>query len=166
MIRAAFLRTLVAAALAVLLAAAAAPPAVAAPPGGDRFAFVRDYLSTHPGGAMLNDNEVSYQGGEFVVTLRGPIGTQGTADCPAGWYCFYESPNFGYPRGRLADCGRQGLFTWSWQYRVESAHYNIVHGSAAFYYYDTRLFEVGAGNRVRSDAAPYRNWANYVVRYC
>lgn len=127
---------------------------------------IADYLSTHPGGKALNDNEISYGGGALIVTLRRPIGTLAAADCPSGWYCFYEWPNYGYPRGRLSDCGRQSLATWHWQFRVESAHYNLGSGTVSFYYYDTRLFDIGAGNRVRSDASPYRNWPNYVDRRC
>ncbi|MGK5521455.1 hypothetical protein ACSNN9_19170 [Micromonospora sp. URMC 107] len=144
-------------------------PASASAGARDRAAAreeMRRYLSTHPGGTPINDNEISYGGGTFVVTLRAPVGTYGMADCPQGWFCFYDRPSFGYPRGRLSDCGRQSLFTWQWQYRVESAHYNIASGSVSFYYHGTRLFDVGAANRVRSDAAPYRNWANYVERRC
>ncbi|MET8372562.1 peptidase inhibitor family I36 protein [Micromonospora profundi] len=124
------------------------------------------YLAAHPGGKAINDNEISYDGGAFVVSLRRPIGTLAAADCPSGWFCFYEWPNYGYPRGRLADCGRQSLATWQWQFRVESAHYNLGSGTVSFYYYDSRLFDIGAGNRVRSDASPYRNWPNYVERRC
>lgn len=125
-----------------------------------------NYLAEHPGGTAINDNEISYQNGTFVVTLRAPFGVLATADCPSGWYCFYELPNFGYPRGRLSSCGRQNLATWQWQDRVESAHYNLSSGSVSFYYYGTKLFTIGTGNRVRSDAAPYREWSNYVDRYC
>jgi hypothetical protein len=154
--------------LSALLAVLSAPvPALAATTTrADRQREVTAYLAAHPGGTVVNDNEISYQGGRFVVNLRRTARTDGTADCPWGWYCFYEWPDFGYPRGRLSSCGWQNLATWSWQYRVESAHYNLGSGYVSFYYYDTRLFDVGAGNRVRSDAAPYRNWANYVYRYC
>ncbi|MFJ6149333.1 peptidase inhibitor family I36 protein [Micromonospora profundi] len=125
-----------------------------------------NYLADYPGGRAINNNEISYQGGAFVVTLRAPIGVLATADCPSGWYCFYELPNFGYPRGRLSSCGRQNLATWQWQYRIESAHYNLGSGSVSFYYNSTKLFTIGTGNRVRSDADPYREWPNYVDRYC
>ncbi|MET8251417.1 DUF6082 family protein [Micromonospora sp. NPDC005197] len=90
-------------------------------------------------------------GRRFWAEARGP--TLVAADCPSGWYCFYEWPNYGYPRGRLSDCGRQSLATWQWQFRVESAHYNLGSGSVSFYYYDTRLFDIGAANRVRGDAS-------------
>ncbi|MEU0154387.1 hypothetical protein [Micromonospora fulviviridis] len=160
-------RILLAAVLAWLLAILCTPTAALAENTAHQRQLA-DYLAAHPGGTVVNDNEISYQGGRFVVTLRrAEVGTTATADCPWGWYCFYEWPNFGYPRGRLSSCGWQNLATWSWQYRVESAHYNLGSGYVSFYYYfDQRLFDVGAGNRVRSDASPYRNWANYVYRYC
>ncbi|SCL28708.1 hypothetical protein GA0070616_3745 [Micromonospora nigra] len=163
------IRTVLAAALVWLLVAVSAPAAARAAQGGDQTTADRllaNYLATHPGGTVLNDNEISYGDGTFVVTLRAPVGTLGVADCPWGWYCFYEWPNYGYPRGRLSDCGRQSLATWKWQFRVESAHYNLSSGSVSFYYYDTRLFDVGTSRRVSSDVTPYRNWANYVVRRC
>ncbi|WP_320065010.1 hypothetical protein [Micromonospora sp. RTGN7] len=95
----------VAVAAGLLMAFSAPGPATAAA-AADRFTSARTYLAAHPGGTILSDNEISYRGGEFVVTLRAPIETAGTADCPSGWYCFYDSPNFGYPRGRLYPPGR------------------------------------------------------------
>lgn len=158
------LRALLVAVLSGLLIVVSTPgPTRAAAVGGPDVAA---YLAAHPGGTAISDNEISYGGGTFVVTLERPVGTFVAADCPSGWYCFYEWPNYGYPRGRLSDCGRQSLATWQWQFRVESAHYNLGSGSVSFYYYDTRLFDIGAGNRVRSDAAPFRNWPNYVQRRC
>ena len=162
------LRAVLAAALACLLVVVSAPaPAPAAPPGrAVAGRLLANYLASHPGGTVLNDNEISYGGGAFVVTLRAPAGTFGVADCPWGWYCFYEWPNYGYPRGRLSSCGRQNLATWQWQFRVESAHYNLGTGHVTFYYYGDALFRVGVGSRMRTDAYPDRNWANYVDRYC
>ncbi|SCF44489.1 hypothetical protein GA0070216_11754 [Micromonospora matsumotoense] len=152
----------------VLLLVSLVPgPVLAAPV--DRAALnpqMAAYLAVHPGGTVLNDNEVSYSGGTLVVTLRAPVGTHAVADCPLGWYCFYDRPDFGYPRGKLSSCGRQNLATWDWQFRIESAHYNMGSGSVTFYYDSSPLFSVGAGNRVRTDASPYRNWANYVSRTC
>ncbi|MFG1650822.1 peptidase inhibitor family I36 protein [Micromonospora sp. NPDC049275] len=158
------LRTMLVAVLSCLLIVVPAPGrAGAAATDGPEMAA---YLAAHPGGKAISDNEISYDGGAFVVTLRRPIGTLVAADCPSGWYCFYEWPNYGYPRGRLSDCGRQSLATWNWQFRVESAHYNLGSGTVSFYYYDTRLFDIGASSRVRSDASPFRNWPNYVQRRC
>ncbi|MEV6690357.1 hypothetical protein AB0M35_02605 [Micromonospora sp. NPDC051196] len=102
--------------------------------------------------------------------LAGPAvraGTYAAADCPRGWFCFYDLPNFGYPRGQLSSCGWQSLSTWSWQFRVDSAHFNLDSGYVAFYYQKTQeLFRISAVNRVRSDAAPKRDWATHVYRYC
>ncbi|GIJ19820.1 hypothetical protein [Micromonospora lutea] len=124
------------------------------------------YLAAHPGGTVLNDNEISYQGGEVIVTLDAPVGTYGVADCPSGWFCFYEWPHYGYPRGKLSSCGWQNLSNWSWQFRVESAHYNLGSGHVGFYYHDQELFRVNPSKRVHSDAGQWRNWANRVYRSC
>ncbi|MEV4488646.1 hypothetical protein AB0K04_00845 [Micromonospora coxensis] len=163
-----FLRTVLAVLSgAVLLAPAVPGPALAA--SAERVAARRQvaaYLAAHPGGVAINDNEISYGGGALVITLRAPERSYAVADCPWGWYCFYDRTDFGYPRGKLSSCGRQNLATWQWQFRVESAHYNMSSGSVTFSYYDTPLFSVGAGNRIRADASPYRNWANYVNRWC
>jgi hypothetical protein len=136
-------------------------PAVAAPAAPT----IRAYLAANPGGVPLNDNEISYAG-RFVVTLARPANALAGADCPSGFFCFYERPSFGYPRGRLAACGTQDLGNWNWQYRVESAHYNLPSGRTAFLANSTTLFEVGTANRTRPDATPHRNRANRVHRYC
>ncbi|MFI9639406.1 hypothetical protein ACIG87_04945 [Micromonospora sp. NPDC051925] len=161
-------RSALAALFGAVLATAVVPgPALAA--SAERATHHREmaaYLAAHPGGTVINDNEVSYGDGAFVVTLRAPVRANAVADCPLGWYCFYDRPQFGYPRGKLSSCGRQNLATWDWQFRIESAHYNMGSGSVTFYYYDTRLFSIGAGDRTRTDASPNRNWANYVSRTC
>lgn len=93
--------------------------------------------------------------GALVVTLDAPVGSYAAADCPYGWFCFYDLPNFGYPRGKLSSCGWQNLANWSWQFRVESAHYNLDSGYVAFHYQQSQeLFRVSTVNRVRSDATP------------
>jgi hypothetical protein len=139
-----------------------AAPAAAAPTAP----AVQTYLAANPGGVPLNDNEISYAGGRLVVTLARPANTLAGADCPSGWFCFYERPDFGYPRGQLSSCGTQDLANWNWQYRVESAHYNHSSGRVVFRANSTALFEVSTANRTRPDAAPYRNRANRVQRYC
>ncbi|AVT37570.1 hypothetical protein C6W10_15065 [Plantactinospora sp. BB1] len=145
----------------------ATPAASSVPRPDDVPKVISDHLATHPGGVVLNDNEISYDGGRFVVTLTRPGHTRAAvADCPQGWFCFYDRTSYGYPRGRLSDCGRQDLATWGWQYRVESAHYNLTSGSVAFLYSGSRLFSVGAAARALGDVAPYRNWATHVYRYC
>ncbi|MFY1690945.1 peptidase inhibitor family I36 protein [Plantactinospora sp. WMMB782] len=102
-----------------------------------------------------------------LVALTRPAHTRAAvADCPQGWFCFYDRTSYGYPRGRRSDCGRQDPAAWGWRYRVESAHYNLSSGSVAFLYSGSRLFSVGAAARALGDVAPYRNWATHVHRYC
>lgn len=152
---------------AVVVAFPATPAVSSAGHSTDNREAVSEYLADHPGGVIVNDNEISYDGGRFVVTLTRPAHTRAAvADCPSGWFCFYDRTGYGYPRGRLSDCGRQNLATWGWQYRVESAHYNLASGSVAFLYSGSRLFSVGAAARALGDVAPYRNWATHVHRYC
>jgi hypothetical protein len=136
-------------------------PATGAPNGG-----VAAFLAAHPGGVPINDNEISYGGGAFVVTLAQPPGTLAAPDCPSGWFCFYDRVNYGYPRGRLSSCGTQDLGTWGWQYRTDSAHYNMSSGTATFFYSSTRIFAIGVNARTAPDVTPYRNWADRVTRSC
>lgn len=132
------------------------------------------YLAQHPGGTRINDNEISYGDGRFIVTVTRPAGTQAAADCPSGWFCFYDRINFGYPRGRLSDCGWQDLAWWGWQDETEAAHYNLAtgtvwfinHGAGTSHTSDQRLFDLGVGLRTRADVAPYRNMADHVYRFC
>lgn len=88
---------------------------------------IDDHLRRFPGGVQINENEISYNGGSFVMTFAKPnspqsrqAGTQGTNDCPLGWYCFWDGINFTYPRGILSDCGWQDLFDFGWHDRTES----------------------------------------------
>ncbi|MBY8872332.1 hypothetical protein K7640_10825 [Micromonospora sp. PLK6-60] len=157
-------RMVVAAVLGGVLIVAGAP--VPTPGMAAASREMSDYLAAHPGGVPVSANEISYGDGAVLVTLRPPVGVYALADCPWGWYCFYDRPDFGYPRGKLSSCGRQNLADWQWQFRIGSAHYNMASGSATFYYNDTALFSVGVGNPVRADAAPWRDWANYVNRRC
>ncbi|MEJ3750775.1 peptidase inhibitor family I36 protein [Actinomycetes bacterium KLBMP 9797] len=127
------------------------------------------YLAANPGGTQINETEIAYDDGALIVTVTAPVGTLATADCPSGWFCFYESPNFTYPRGRLSDTGWQDLNWWGWRNRTESVHSNT---SCTVYFLgetgatDTVLFSVAPGRRTRSDVAPYRNQADYVYRQC
>jgi hypothetical protein len=128
------------------------------------------YLAAHPGGVQINSTEISYSGGAFVVTVVRAAGTYGTPDCPAGWFCFYDNINFGYPRGKLSDCGWQDLGWWGWRNRTESVHYNLSTGSVVFINEtgatDTALFTVSTTRRTIADVSPNRNRADYVFRYC
>lgn len=124
------------------------------------------YLATHPGGKPLSDNEIGYGDGAFIVTLTPPPRPLAAPDCPAGWFCFYDRPSYGYPRGRLSDCGLQNLATWGWQDLTESAYYNMSSGRVVFLNNSQPLFEISTRQRGRADAYPYRNLADHVRRYC
>ena len=151
-------------AISVACVLAAPSPAAAVGDGAGRARIAR-YLAAHPGGTPLNDNEISYAGGALVVTLAAPPMAD-ALDCPAGWFCFYDRPGYGYPRGKLSSCGRQNLATWGWQYRTESAYYTPARGSVRFYYNNQLLYELTAGQPNKPDFWPYRNLANYVERVC
>jgi hypothetical protein len=86
-------------------------------------------LQLFPGGVQIDENEVAYQGGAFVMTFALPeqaIRPRATADCPSGWFCFYDHANFGYPRGKLSDHGWQDLGPFGWSDRTESVHNNTT----------------------------------------
>src|SRR5688500_131241 len=85
--------------LAIITTAAPAAAAPAALPGLDSTAA---YLAAHPGGTVTGPGEISYDGGTFVVTVEQPAHTTAWADCPSGWFCFYDRPEYGYPRGKLS----------------------------------------------------------------
>lgn len=149
-----------------LVSVMTAQPAVAAPADT---ASPEAYLAAHPGGTVINRNEVSYDGGTFIVTLTRTSLTRAVADCPSGWFCFYDSVNFGYPRGRLSDCGFQDLGTWGWRNRVESVHF-ATSGSVSFINEtgttDTTLFSASTTRRQLATVTPNGNKADYVYRYC
>ncbi|GII92189.1 peptidase inhibitor family I36 protein [Sinosporangium siamense] len=91
-------------------------------------------LKIAPGGKQTSRNEVSYDNGKFVVTYALPgQRALGVPDCPSGWFCFYEHINFGYPRGRLSDCGQQYLGDYGWNYRVSSVDNSTT---SSVHYYD------------------------------
>ncbi|HKT05287.1 MAG TPA: peptidase inhibitor family I36 protein [Rugosimonospora sp.] len=153
--------------LSVVAALAVAAPASAASSATQR--QVDAYLAGHPGGQQINSREISYSNGTFIVTVVPAVATS-APDCPPGWFCFYAHTNFGYPRGKLSDCGWQDLSTWGWQNRTESVHYNLSTGSVAFIgesgSTDSVLFTVDTGRRAIADVSPYRNQADFVYRYC
>jgi hypothetical protein len=149
-------------ALIGLIVVPASGVSAAGPPGD----AVADYLAHHPGGIQISEYEISYGGGTFVVALMAPRSAVGGPDCPSGWFCFYDRTYYGYPRGRLSDCGWQDLAQWGWEFRTESVHYNMGSGSVRFHYYGTELFRASTGNRTLPDVSPYRNWANLVRRVC
>jgi hypothetical protein len=132
-------------------------------------------LSIAPGGVRTAANEVSYDGGKFVVTYAKPGATLAAADCPSGWYCFYDNTNWGYPRGRLSDCGWQDLGAYGWNDRTESVDNStgnpvdyIQHrdygNPANGHVYDYHLFYSYA--HAAASTVPYPNQADHVNRLC
>src|SRR5262245_43326492 len=75
----------------------------AAAPGRSRAAQIQRqvtaYLISHPGGRQINTTDISYGNGAFIVSVvrATPAAITATADCPSGWFCFYDNINFGYP---------------------------------------------------------------------
>jgi hypothetical protein len=128
-------------------------------------AGVAAYLAAHPGGRPLGGADIGYGGG-LIVTVAAPPRQDALVDCPSGWFCFYDRPAYGYPRGKLSSCGWQSLATWGWQDRVESAYYNLSRGSVQFLDGGYGLFQIGVGYRAIADTSPYRNMATDVYRYC
>jgi hypothetical protein len=178
-------RLLVVALVALTLAAGPAPPATAvdptAGPAGPADAVadlqgkVDAYLAGHPGGTQVSANEIAYDNGRFIVSVARLNGAaSGTADCPRGWFCFYEYTGFRHPRGQLSDCGWQDLARWGWQNRTASVHYNMPTGYVVFYNHaggtshtaDAAIFSLDTGYRADSDVAPYRDIADHVRRFC
>lgn len=168
--------------LTLLLSTATAGAAAPADTSAGRAAALQRqvdaYLAAHPGGKQINETEIAYGGGAFIVAVAPAPGGSGAAgdvvtlaspDCPSGWFCFYDGVNFTYPRGRLSDCGWQDLGWWGWRNRTESAHSNT---SGTVYFLgetgdtDTIYFSVSPSRRSIADVSPNRNRADYVYRQC
>ncbi|GIF45204.1 hypothetical protein Axi01nite_95150 [Actinoplanes xinjiangensis] len=99
---------------------------------------MRDQLREAPGGKVTGPAQITYGDGAFVVDFVPEAGAASSAvraapNCPANWVCFYDLTNYGYPRGKLQDCGQQDLATWGWRNRVNSAH---NHHSASSDFWD------------------------------
>lgn len=144
-------------------------------------AQIRNHLARFPGGTQINDNEISYNGGRFVMTFAKPGGKYRdllASDCaPFNWFCFYDGLNFTYPRGRLSDCGWQDLLPFGWIDRTESAAqtnttgpYYVTHighegmtpnhsGDDIYFFTDTWITEI-------SDVTPFRNASDHVYKNC
>ncbi|GGM25777.1 peptidase inhibitor family I36 protein [Dactylosporangium sucinum] len=125
-------------------------------------------LKIAPGGKQTSRNEVSYDNGKFVVTyaLPGTLAITGAADCPSGWFCFYEDINFGYPRGKLSDCGTQYLGAYGWNNRTSSVHNST--DSTIFYTSlgGETLIRNYAGEAIAWVGANANDRAQYVNRQC
>jgi len=173
--------TLIAALALTLLSVATLTPTPTSTPAlaqparpGDVQAQIDAHLRAYPGGVQTGPTEITYDNGVFVMTfVRSEVSAEGLADCPWGWFCFYDFINYGYPRGKLSDCGWQDLAQWGWSNRTESAHYNMASGSVAFinhsgqnHAFDVSVFGVGTSEPNLADTYPYRNTADHVQRYC
>jgi len=160
--------------VAALLTALTTAVALAATASPAHAAGVQDrvdaYLKAHPGGTQIGPADIAYSGGRFVVTVVRTDLTAAAPDCPTNWYCFYDGPNYTYPRGKLSDCGAQDLGTWGWRNRTASVHYRMSTGSVTFLNEsgatDTPLFTASTTRRTIPDVAPYRDTADYVYRTC
>jgi hypothetical protein len=164
-----------AAAVATLVAIVLAMPSAAAPPSTSPVqAQINAHLAAYPGGTQVSATEISYADGKFVMTFVTAGKSILAADCPSGWFCFYDQVNYGYPRGKLSSCGWQDLSWWGWQDRTESVHYNMSTGSVAYINHwtapdhslDYTLFSVSPSAPTDNDVAPYRNMADHVYRSC
>jgi len=155
--------------LSVVMSTAAVATPVAASTATGLQIEIDAYLAAHPGGQQISTTEISYGGGALVVAVAPEPGIQGSPDCPSGWFCFYDRTWYGYPRGKLSDCGWQFLDTWSWQDRIDSVHNNQSFGTVYFYdeagANDPVLFSVGP-HKALADAGWARNRADYVFRLC
>jgi hypothetical protein len=154
---------------------ALAMPSAAAPPSTTPLqAQINAHLAAYPGGTQIGATEISYADGKFIMTFVAAEKSTSAADCPSGWFCFYDQVNYGYPRGKLSSCGWQDLSWWGWQDRTESVHYNMSSGSVAFlnhwtapdHSFDYILFSISTSSRTDNDVSPYRNMADHVYRYC
>lgn len=168
--------TLIAVLLATILIAALAPAAAAQPSTPERVQQqINDHLARHPGGKQINTHEIAYDGGTFIIGFAAKGYTTQGADCTSGWFCFYDHPNYVWPRGRLSDCGWQDLTRWGWHNRVESAYYNMNIGSVIFIDHgpysdhsaDIGLFTTSTSKRAVPELTTHhRNKADHVYRYC
>ncbi|MFV2012655.1 MULTISPECIES: peptidase inhibitor family I36 protein [unclassified Micromonospora] len=165
-------RRLVPAVLAVAVLATGLQPGVAAAGPTAVQSRMDAYLAAHPGGTQIDETDIAYSGGMFIVSVvrTAEAGPLAGPDCPGGWFCFYDGTNYTYPRGRLSDCGWQDLGRWGWRNRTESVHYNLNYGSTTFLdetgSTDTKLFVVDTARRTVPDVSPHRNRADYVYRAC
>lgn len=171
--------TLVTVLTALVTVIAVTPPVTAGPADGAATTptavqrEIDQHLAAYPGGRQVSATEISYADGTFVLTFQRAIGVLAGPDCTAGWFCFYDGLNYGYPRGQLSSCGWQDLYNWGWHDRTESVHFNISYGSVSYFNHTTAnhsgdpyLFSVSASVRTDNDVSPYRNRADHVARYC
>ncbi|WP_067479527.1 peptidase inhibitor family I36 protein [Actinomadura hibisca] len=116
-------------ALALLAGAASASPA----PSVQEQIDVQ--LRNYPGGVQTAPNEVSYRGGQVVVTIPANATAGVAADpCAANAYCFYDGRDFTGRKLTFRDCGgTQYLTNYGFGDKTSSWQNKSLH---AVYVYD------------------------------
>lgn len=143
---------------------------------------IDSHLTRFPGGVQINENEISYADGTFIMTFAKPgmLSDSQAApdnDCTFNWYCFYDGTNYTYPRGRLSSCGWQDLFDFGWHDRTESVAQDrgpsiywvqyLNHTSGGHGNDQNLFFTDGTSFSYQiADVAPYRNMADHAVKRC
>lgn len=158
--------TLVTGLTAALAIAAGAAPASAAPadPGsGTVQAQIDRQLRLTPDGTQISANQIAWRDGTVIMTFPSDdIAVQGTADCPAGWFCFWADAGFEGRRLQFSDCGQQDLGDWafrnktsSWQNttgsRVEVWQYDLINDKLWTEQPRSSSSWVGSANNDRAD---------------
>ena len=96
----------------VLMGFAAAGPAYADPTSmQDRVDAV---IATYPGGTQTDWNEVSWDGGDAILTLApegvdGPAARAAVGSCANGTYCVYSAANLGGSKLTFTSCTAHGV---------------------------------------------------------
>jgi hypothetical protein len=91
----------VVAALAITVTLLTTTPAVAQA-AGPRDQVAR-FLADHPEARKISSNQVSWHGGDVVMTFPGL--PRLTSTCSSGWSCVYEHSDFGGRRLQFRSCG-------------------------------------------------------------
>jgi len=149
---------------------------------------INDHLAKYRHGRQTGPAEITFLAGtynEFVITFDRAAGAASGPDCPDGWLCLYDSPDFGYPRVRFQTCGGVLLSWWGWNDRAESAEHKLIprdpitpearagtvtlistpaHGTNPQEY--QRLFILDDRHRTIADLGFSRNAVDFVYRNC
>jgi hypothetical protein len=147
-------------------------PGVASAEPGRTQREISVYLAAHPDGKQISPNEVSFNGGSFVIVFNRPPG-EGSG-CPSGWFCFYDRLNFGGQLGKLSSCGWQDLGYYGWADRIQSVYNAQSYGTVTFLEHygsyghtsDAPLFSVNSSYRAMANVWPYGGRADHVNRHC